>query len=108
MQEASLHRRALGAELEGPLSNNLSTLLEIQAEQSRVVDSRLAEMQEQQRECERLLEGQAEGKPQGGQVGFHISNSFHIRESDGGESGRASDEEDVWEDAPHDDLEVHV
>ena len=62
-------------------------------------------MQEQQRECERLLEGQAVGESQGGLVGFHISNSFYTREKDG-KSSRASDEEDVWEEAVHDDLEV--
>ena len=119
-QETSLHRRALGAELEGPLSSHLSSLLEMQAEQSRVVESRLAEIHEQQRECERLLEGQSEGGPVTEPVSFHTSNSFHMGEGEGegggegegekdgerdGECGRATDD-DVWEDAVHDELEV--
>ena len=75
-----MHRHALGEELEGRLSSQLSTLQEVQVLQNRVVESRLAKMQEQQRDCERLLEGEPD-------VNIHTST-----------------DEDIWQNT--DDLEV--
>ena len=91
-----MHRRALEAELTGPLSNQLSSLEQLQTEQSRVLESRLAEMRELRRISEQLLEGVLDdpGREEG-------------RGSEGG--GKEEQEEEDWEttSAENDDFEVY-
>ena len=93
-QEASINRCALGAELEGPLTDQLMCLGDMQSEQNRVVEMRLSETQEQQKQCESLL--------QRGDELNDLSQTSNRGEE--GMSDGSGNEEGGWENS--DDLEV--
>ena len=87
-----MNQSAVGVEIEDPVTTQLLQE-EIEADQNRLVESKLSEVQYQQNEYDSLLQGHDE------LVNLNESESQNIEVDK-----RSSDEEDAWEDS--DDLEV--
>ena len=55
-----MHRKALEDELQGTMSSKLASIEQLQQEQGKLLEEQLAEMREQQRMAQDLLEGDTE------------------------------------------------